>query len=68
MKATHLETDQNWNDETTVYWFDVNNTTYGISDSNGEMTLVDYEGYPIDECNDHEGIKGLLIEEIKELN
>lgn len=50
--------DQNWQDETTIYWFILNgkdygtgvtfdNSIYGLADNNGDITLLDSEGYPI---------------------
>ena len=47
--------DQNSQDETTIYWFDVVGTigneedgVWGITDCNGEIGLVDCDGCP---CN-----------------
>ncbi len=47
-----LEKDQNWADERTNYWFNVEidgeKTTVAISDHNGELTALDSDGKPID--------------------
>ncbi|BDM66254.1 hypothetical protein NFHSH190041_37060 (plasmid) [Shewanella sp. NFH-SH190041] len=61
MDIKFIEKDQQWQNEQTVYWFSVNEENYGIADQGGDLTLLDFEGYPIDECNDHENIKAALI-------
>ncbi|MCP4282817.1 MAG: hypothetical protein GY776_22835, partial [Alteromonas sp.] len=65
--------DQNWNDGSTTYWFNVNgecgafgidfdNETYGIAESGGESKLLDCDGCPMNE-GDGESIAviGLLV-------
>jgi len=61
MNIEYKDKEQVWQDETTRYWFSVDGTDYGLADRNGELTLLDFEGYPIDEVNDHEHIKAALI-------
>jgi hypothetical protein len=39
--------DQNLQDETTVYWFNVGDELYGVSDKNGEHGIVDCDGCPV---------------------
>ena len=56
-----IEKDQDWANETTRYWFDVDGTNYCIADQNGDLTLLDDEGFPIEEQNDHNRIKAALI-------
>ena len=56
-----IEKDQNFQNETTNYWFTVNEENYCISDCNGELSLLDCDGCPILACNDHDSIKDLLI-------
>ena len=63
MSIQFLGKDQIWADGITVYWFDVDGKNWGISDQAGELTLLDYEAYPVEECNDHDNIKELLIPE-----
>lgn len=63
MNIEFIEKDQDWQNETTRYWFSVNDESYCIADSNGETSLLDSEGYPIEECNDHDGIKAALLPE-----
>jgi hypothetical protein len=46
--AKFLSKDQHWQDEKTVYWFDLDGQTVGISESGPDSTPVDSEGYPID--------------------
>jgi len=53
--------EQNYQDETTRYWFRVGDQEYCIVDKNGETQLLDNEGYPIEPCNDLENIKDLLM-------
>lgn len=59
---TFYETEQDWPNETTRYWFEVSWTDYRtpdeqmesmfcIADQNGDYTLLDSDGCPIDECN-----------------
>ena len=61
MDIQFLAKDQVWQDETTRYWFSVDGETYGISDNCGLLTLLDHEGYPIEEQNDHDNLKDALI-------
>lgn len=42
--ANFIEKDQNWQNETTVYWFELDGETWGVSDCNGERTIVDCDG------------------------
>jgi hypothetical protein len=52
--ATYIGKDQNWQDQTTIYWFEMDGETYGIAETGGEDPQpVDFEGYPID-TNEHE--------------
>ena len=56
-----IEKEQDWSNETTRYWFEVDKDYYCIADQNGELTLLDSEGYPIEEQNDHDKIKQALL-------
>ena len=47
MNATYLTKDQNWQDETTIYWFDVNGETYGVTECCGESSVIDEDGYSV---------------------
>jgi len=48
-------------DEQIRYWFEVAGEGYCLCDEKGALNLEDSEGYPIEECNDHDGIKNALI-------
>ncbi len=45
--ATFIEKVQNWQNETTIYWFELDGETWGVSDCNGERTIVDCDGCPV---------------------
>jgi len=63
MKTANLiQTDHNRQDGATNYWFDVDGESFALSGCNGELKLLDCDGCPIDECNDHDNIKQLLID------
>jgi len=62
----HIGTDQNWQDETTIQWYEVNgedygtgiefeDDVYGVSDCNGETEILDCYGCPLTE-SDYETI------------
>jgi len=51
-KMKYSSKDQNYQDETTIYWFkDESNVFYGIADCNGKLTALDCDGMPIDYNN-----------------
>lgn len=47
MNIEHIETDQNWTNETTIYWFNVDGDQWAISDCNGDYSLLDCDGCPV---------------------
>ena len=58
LKVNYINKNQDWMNETTAYWFDIDGTdygtektfhigTFGIADCNGHLTVLDVEGYPI---------------------
>lgn len=62
-KATFISADQDWQNESTTYWFSLTGTdygtsvefsgeTYGIVESGPESTVVNGDGYPLPE-GDH---------------
>ena len=63
MEIKFIEKDQNWQEQQTTYWFEVDGTEYAIADRNGEMNLLDKNSYPIDDCNDHDNVKDALVSE-----
>ena len=63
-KVTFIEKDQIWQEEQTNYWFEVDGEQYAIADKAGEAPkLLDFKGYPIEDCNDRDRIKELLLPE-----
>lgn len=61
--ATFISADQNWQDETTIYWFRLEGTDYGtgiefdgeiygISESGPDSSVVNSDSYPLTE-GDH---------------
>lgn len=46
--AKYMSKDQHWQNETTIYWFELDGQTVGISESGPESAPVDSEGYRID--------------------
>jgi len=62
MEIEHKNTDQNWQEQSTTYWFDVDGESFGLCDKGygGETRLLDCDGCPVEECNDMGGIWGTL--------
>lgn len=50
-------------EEQARYWFEVDGETFCLADTNGDLQLLDEEGYPIEECNGRDGVKEVLISE-----
>lgn len=47
--AEYLSTDQNYEDEETIYWFDLDETRYGVCESaEAPAALLDAGGYILD--------------------
>lgn len=77
MKIEYIETEQIVQEETTRYWFSVEFTDaeldythddiYALSDTNGELTLLDVDGYPIESSNDPLGIRDALESRVVKL-
>lgn len=64
--ATFIEKSQNWQEETTTYWFELNGEdygtgiefdgeTFGIAESGPDSQVVDSEGAPLTD-GDHQAI------------
>lgn len=47
MNAIYTTKDQNFSNEQTVYWFDVDGEEYGVSDQAGDICVVDCDGCPV---------------------
>lgn len=43
-KTTFIEKEQDWDNEATLYWFDVSGGLYAISESGGRATIIDGYG------------------------
>lgn len=44
MQIKYIDKEQDWVNETTRYWFNVDGDDYCIADQNGELTLLDCHG------------------------
>lgn len=62
-----VDTDQNWAEEKTNYWFEVDGESWAISDQNGDLTLLDCDGCSADE-RDHDNIKPTLVAMVEKIN
>ena len=60
--ANHITSDANTQSGTISHWFEVGGEEFAISECDGEMRLLDCDGFPVEECNDHGNIKQLLID------
>lgn len=47
--ATYVSKDQNWGNDSTTYWFDVDGTQYGVVEAGPESYPVDHNSHPIDD-------------------
>jgi len=48
MTATFQTADQNWQNGTTTYWFDVEGETYGVVEGDeSQSRIVNAGGYPL---------------------
>tara|TARA_Y100000310_G_scaffold213365_2_gene214304 strand:+ start:1364 stop:1690 length:327 start_codon:yes stop_codon:yes gene_type:complete len=65
-----IEKDQIWQNETTIYWFDVDGTVYGISDCCGEIDMLDSEACPINhtDAKEVELYEALVVEYENHIN
>ena len=53
LTASFDDIDRNHGDATTVYWFDYEGKTYGLSiPDDNNRALVDDENYPVEDIND----------------
>ena len=51
--ATYFTKDQNTHDETTIYWFDVDGKEYGVVESGGDSTIIDFDGCTVNVNDQH---------------
>jgi len=61
MNIEFVEKDQNWQEEHTMYWFEVNGESWGVRDKLHGKDLIDCDGCPVEACNDHDGVLELLL-------
>lgn len=72
LKVNYISKDQNFNNETTIYWFEIDGTdygsektfdneTFGVADCNGHLAVVDNDGCPV--LNDY--IEMVVLRECK---
>lgn len=80
LTATHIETDQNWKDETTTYWFKIDGVAddhgmtiaadgeYGWADNNGHVSILDADGCPLTDGDGiTEAVRSALEKPVSEL-
>ena len=60
MKTTLKSIDNHRQNDTKISWYDVEGVEYGLSDHNGELTLLDSDGCPIEPINDHDNVLDAL--------
>jgi len=66
MSIQKISTERDAQNETTFTWFKVAGESWGIAaNDDGSAQLLDSEGYTVDECNDHDGVKLLLSKHAK---
>jgi len=63
MQISFITKQVNTQDATIHYWFDVNGEEYAISDDGFDISLLDCDGCPVEDCNDHDNVKQLLIDQ-----
>ena len=64
--VTYLSKDQNWADESTTYWFDIDGETWGVVESCGESSIVDCDGCPDNQSTEIESaLLGAVTDEMR---
>jgi len=57
-----IETTHDVQNQTKTDWYHVDGESYGLCiNIDGTSQLLDSEGFPVDECNDHDNIKMMLL-------
>ena len=56
-----IEFDHIWLNELIIYFFSVDGITYAISAHDDDYTLLDGVGTPIEDCDDVDNIRELLL-------
>jgi len=65
---TYISVDQDYQNEQTNFWFNVDGTEYGLVNCCGDLSLVNGAGYPVEECNYFDGVKDRLADICKAVN
>ena len=60
--ANHITTDVNTQDGSINHWFEVDGQEYALCEFDGGLRLLDCDGRPVEDYNDHDNIKQLLID------
>lgn len=73
MKVTFLDKEQDYQNETTQYWFELEEETelgniFAIYDTNGRLSLIAENGESLEEWYDHDRIKDMLVTEYEIMN
>ena len=63
LKAMYAGKDQNYQDETTNYWFELGDDEFAVSECNGSSKLLDCDGSPLnlDDSENQEIFDKLVI-------
>jgi len=65
MNIEFIEKEVIHQEQQTKYWFNVDGEDFCLAEDysgwDGALSLLDTEGFPIEDCNDHDGIKSALI-------
>ena len=48
-KVKYVEKDQVWMEAATIYWFNIDGVLWGVHESEGLVSYLDYQGYPVDQ-------------------
>jgi len=63
MNASFITKQEIVQNATVNYWFNVEGEDFALSDCDGELRLLDCDGCPVEDCNDHDNVKQLLIDQ-----
>ena len=47
LAVSYISKDQNWENESTTYWFNVGSGVFGIVESGNDKNIVDEDGCPV---------------------
>ena len=66
MKVKFIEKDRIEQEEQTNYWFLIDGISYAIAEKNGELRVLDHQGYPIADDLESKKILALCIDLVRE--